>query len=615
MFSIIVILLLISNTETATVSRKCPTSCECTSQSDGTESVQCSRGDLNDANFYRILEEMPTNTATLEIVAPFHRPNQFRWNDNLNNFKHLTHLSLVNCGIPALSQSMRLPSLKHLNLRQNRIDSLQINSFQGLSSLESLDLSHNRLTVLPSGAFIYLKTLRSLSVAHNNFTDLPTSLLRGPKQLQELQLDGNPVQTAQLNELFNDVPELQRLELNFCSMDNGKVSELRLSRVPQVRRLGLGGNNLTEVPSSTFRALAHLHTIDLSHNGLRRLQPCAFCACNISKVILRHNLLGLSPRALHSEAFAEAWIRDLDLSYNFYDEFNAKLLGYAQGTVQTLHLSGNSLGSIQSHFTSLLPSLTALHLADNQINELPFSWPTEYGQLRFLNLSKNNLRELPTGLENSLYSLRQLDLSQNALSSISEVVLKHFVEQLDSIYLDGNPWDCRCAVQNLQQFILRKYENHTDLRYDQTLCAQPDLLKGQPLHRVQHINDCAVFFGSTYGLTQASELILLLCVILAAAGLIAVVVIMFLYCGRNQRIKKTATTKRVDSSSSRFRLTRSNDTNAFATTPVANEMIGSSMNSSMLSEPLTHSASASISSAHDLPPPLVPNSAFLPFSY
>lgn len=50
-----------------------------------------------------------------------------------------------------------------------------------------------------------------------------------------------------------------------------------------------------------------------------------------------------------------------------------------------------------------------------------------------------------------------------------------------------------------------KHAYRNELRYDETLCDQPDLLKGKPLHKVQHINDCAILFGASYGITQVGK--------------------------------------------------------------------------------------------------------------
>lgn len=159
--------------------------------------------------------------------------------------------------------------------------------------------------------------------------------------------------------------------------------------------------------------------------------------------------------------------------------------------------------------------------------------------------------------------------------------------------------------------MLKNYAHRTELNFDETLCDRPDLLKNQPLHRVQHINDCAIFFGASYGITQASELFILLGIILTTATLIAIFVILFLYCGHNRKNKNGYTASR-NSASSKTKLTHGDDTANFITS-TNTELVGSSMNSSMLSEPVTHSASGSISSSHDLPPPLPKTSPFLLF--
>ncbi|KAI6182611.1 hypothetical protein M3Y97_00399200 [Aphelenchoides bicaudatus] len=372
MKSLLYLLLSFSCVRSISISNNCPKLCECELQADATTAVYCNRGGINDTNFYRILETAPTQISLLEIVGPEHRPNNFRWNDNLNRFGQLRALRLVNCGIPALSQSMHIKSLKQLDLSHNEIDSIQINSFKGLNALELLRLSNNRITSLPSGAFIYLKRLKHLAISYNNFSELPSSFLRGPTNLEALELDGNPLdQTGQINNLFNDVPDLKRLELNFCSLDDQKVAQLQLEKVSSVRRLGLGGNNLTEVPSSSFRALAHLETIDLRHNKIRRIQPCAFCSCNITSVLLGHNLLGVNPKSINTEAFSEVEIKVVDLSYNFFDEFESRLLGYAEASVETLDLSGNALPALKPVYTLTLPNLKHLHVADNKLGELP----------------------------------------------------------------------------------------------------------------------------------------------------------------------------------------------------------------------------------------------------
>ena len=77
--------------------------------------------------------------------------------DNLNRLSRLRHLALIDCSMPALSQSIRLPLLSQLYLMGNDLEQIQLGSFVGMPMLEMLDLSGNRISALSTGAFIYLK--------------------------------------------------------------------------------------------------------------------------------------------------------------------------------------------------------------------------------------------------------------------------------------------------------------------------------------------------------------------------------------------------------------------------------------------------------------------------
>ena len=70
-----------------------------------------------------------------------------------------------------------------------------------------------------------------------------------------------------------------------------------------------------------------LESINLSHNKIRTLEPCAFCGCNISHVFLAHNFLGVDKDSLHPEAFADTKMTELDLGFNYLDQFDASMLG------------------------------------------------------------------------------------------------------------------------------------------------------------------------------------------------------------------------------------------------------------------------------------------------
>uniref|UniRef100_A0A914XZK1 Uncharacterized protein n=1 Tax=Panagrolaimus superbus TaxID=310955 RepID=A0A914XZK1_9BILA len=247
-------------------------------------------------------------------------------------------------------------------------------------------------------------------------TSLATNLLLGPKNLHTLQLDGNKITAKQINEQFSDIKSLQRLEINDCGLGDDGIANLKLTKIESLKRLGIGGNNLTKVPSAILRSLPSLETIDLSKNRIRALEPCAFCSCNITEILLGHNLLGIDETAISPEAFADTRITALDLSFNYFDQFDASILGMAQPSIRILDLSGNNLGGFHHRLTYTLIALTNLHMAANGIKDIPANLPYEYTRLQYLNISKNRIDYLPNDIASLLPSLRVMDLSHNFIT-------------------------------------------------------------------------------------------------------------------------------------------------------------------------------------------------------
>lgn len=282
---------------------------------------------------------------------------------------------------------------------------------------------------------------------------------------------------------------------------------------------------------SVCRALGSLQTLDLRENLIRTIGPCAFCGLNMSHVFLAKNLLGLSASPISREAFADTRMLELDLGWNHFRHFDSTVLAGAQRTLEILHLSGNSIEMDDRALIGTLPQLLELHLAECHLRSVPYSLPKSYQQLRLLNLSTNGLDHLPPNLGSLLGALRVLDISHNQFTfvpfprppriyayfiGISHFVffsffsslphaLTPFIDRLQLLYLHHCPWDCQCAAQPLQLHMLQRLQHAGVLQFEQTLCAQPPLLRGQPLHRVQRINDCAVLFGANFGMTQASR--------------------------------------------------------------------------------------------------------------
>ena len=107
----------------------------------------------------------------------------------------------------------RLPSLKHLNLRDNLIS--HIDAFKEVPPLEELLLDGNQLshTIEDTAApFKHLKLLRVLTLARNSIKSVGNQALLGLEKLEELDLSQNVISTIQENPLSH-LPLLTTLQL------------------------------------------------------------------------------------------------------------------------------------------------------------------------------------------------------------------------------------------------------------------------------------------------------------------------------------------------------------------------------------------------------------------
>lgn len=500
----------------------CPSLCEC-DQNDSSWNVYCRKAIINDTVYAEILNQLPLTLRSLHIQPPTNRlgSNKLRWNDNINRFAQLRVLRLINCQIPAMSRSIRLPSLEVLDLRFNNIEHATMSNFGGMPKLRVLDLSSNHLNILPTGVFTYLRSLKSLTLSNNTISDLSTNLLRGLNSLRVLRLDRNSIPIEQINDLFSDVSQLDELYLNHCNLTS--ISALSLDRIPQLRQLGIGGNDLKRVPTKEFRSLSQLTVLDLSYNSIQEIPACAFCNTNISKLDLSHNLLGISKDSpFNEDAFRNIPLRHLDLSFNHLDDFDSKWLGYAQDELTSIALSGNLLKHFEEMWTHTLRSLIHLEMAYNHIKYIPVQLPARYYHLISFNVSGNELSYLPDNINTLLPNVKTFDISANRFHTFSHTDLA-FLNNVEQVYVDSNPWDCSCAIQGLQVHMRDRYAMRHILNYENVRCATPSLVEGHSVLAITDVNDCAVLFGARYGLTQTSEMLILLAGVLLFATVLLVI--------------------------------------------------------------------------------------------
>lgn len=136
----------------------CPVGCECDLSK---QKVKCSGGRWSELN--------------LKDAAVF------------ASMSGLQHLDLSKNKITRLESSfIQAPTLKRLNLSDNKIRSIAPKAFSGLSNLVTLDLSANNLHIISREVLTPLKALERLKLKSNQLTTLEENIFADLEHLKML---------------------------------------------------------------------------------------------------------------------------------------------------------------------------------------------------------------------------------------------------------------------------------------------------------------------------------------------------------------------------------------------------------------------------------------------
>ncbi|CDW51788.1 LRR 7 and LRR 6 and LRR 8 domain containing protein [Trichuris trichiura] len=467
--------------ESSSSTQLCPNECHC----DGPK-VCCGKGGLHDQSFVQLMMRLPKDTEVLWIVGNGNMPNNFSMSQEFVRFPKLRQLHLLHCGLYTLGKRVfqRVRSLRDLHLENNIIGHLTADAFDNTNHLERLILRRNEMALdaLPTGSFAYLRRLRHLDLSHNKKgARFASNLFSGMTNLRTLILNGVQLFNEDF-QAFTDLPALQVLQLSGCSLKTLPMDALSSNR--QLRELDLSDNHLTFGHITVLLSkLPLLQNMELARNELLHKDIVADVFAPAKRLIR----LGLADNSLGShiannknnnfylaELLNNSHLTHLDLCNNGFTHFDSSMLASSASTIEQLKLCANGIETIEPTLTRNMSKLKLLNLAKNRLKELPRRLPAEFGQLETLNLSANALSSLDRRHLESLGSLRVLDLSKCKFSRLPP----HFTRlmpHLDQVYLQENPWNCRCDIGTLRELLLT---NKPRPSASQVQCISPKDVQG-----------------------------------------------------------------------------------------------------------------------------------------
>ncbi|KAI1904019.1 hypothetical protein AGOR_G00001380 [Albula goreensis] len=240
----------------------CPSVCSCSNQF---SKVICTRRGLRE-----VPDGISTNTRYLNLQENLIQVIK------VDSFKHLRHLEI-------------------LQLSKNHIRNIEIGAFNGLASLNTLELFDNRLTTIPNGAFEYLSKLKELWLRNNPIESIPSYAFNRVPSLRRLDL-GELKRLSYISEgAFEGLSNLRYLNLGMCNLK--EIPNL----MPLVRldELEMSGNQLSVIRPGSFKGLVHLQKLWMMHAQIQTIERNSFDDLRaLVELNLAHNNLTLLPHDL-----------------------------------------------------------------------------------------------------------------------------------------------------------------------------------------------------------------------------------------------------------------------------------------------------------------------------
>uniref|UniRef100_A0A8C9HXH8 Leucine rich repeats and immunoglobulin like domains 1 n=1 Tax=Piliocolobus tephrosceles TaxID=591936 RepID=A0A8C9HXH8_9PRIM len=320
------------------------------------------------------------------------------------------------------------PPIKELNLAGNRIGTLELGAFDGLSrSLLTLRLSKNRITQLPVRAF-KLPRLTQLDLNRNRIRLIEGLTFQGLNSLEVLKLQRN----------------------NISKLTDGAFWGLSKMHV-----LHLEYNSLVEVNSGSLYGLTALHQLHLSNNSIARIHRKGWSFCQkLHELVLSFNNL----TRLDEESLAEL------------------------SSLSVLRLSHNSISHIAEGAFKGLRSLRVLDLDHNEIAGTIEDTSGAFSgldSLSKLTLFGNKIKSVAKRAFSGLEGLEHLNLGGNAIRSVQfDAFVK--MKNLKELHISSDSFLCDCQLKWLPPWLMGRMLQ----AFVTATCAHPESLKGQSIFSV-----------------------------------------------------------------------------------------------------------------------------------
>lgn len=202
---------------------------------------------------------------------------------------------------------------------------------------------------------------------------------------------------------------------------------------PNILKLDLSSNNITEITQHSFFNLTLLEELVLANNKIERIHHRAFIRnTHLKRLSLQKCSLVNVPREIFEHM---KQLTALQLDQNQISTLDSTSFQYLT-QLRNLRLEGNSLHFVPSDALSPLVSLEALNIGGNSISSIPVNAFLKLHNLVILLMKRNSILDIDEDAFTNLTTLRVLELDDNHLDAIPKALTK--LVNLQELSVSGN---------------------------------------------------------------------------------------------------------------------------------------------------------------------------------
>jgi len=279
---------------------------------------------------------------------------------------------------PVAPQERRLlVAIQSLHLARCSIEQIHSGAFNGLEfTLTSLSLNDNQLQYLPLGAIGRLVELKLLDLSNNKLLSLEANSFKTLNRLNTLRLADNRAlgSRSAIDELAFAGLESTLNDLNLKNIQLEQFPRATIRHLHRLAFLNLAQNQISSIPSGSFELMSSLTAINLDRNRLVSVDKDTFngAETSLSSLSLLGNLIEQLPQKQLEKLSV---LRRLDLGFNRI-EFLPPNSFEANKRLILIALDGNPLETLpEDAFKPLQGTLRGLSVGGKALNcDCRLSW-------------------------------------------------------------------------------------------------------------------------------------------------------------------------------------------------------------------------------------------------